>query len=408
MKLSPLAKSSRLLAAVALSGVVTLASLPTSAQTVPDCSTLNLPNPIYGDGGSAAQQYIGKLATVLANLPTPITVLFKASGGCAAVYGLETPTTLSGSIFYWDATGAQKTCNLPAVGGPTQTWGNMVNSHLVCANSPATLPSNIRVEEGPVTAVNFITSTASTETSISSEAAYFVFGFGNNSNVPPWTSETFLFHRNQNSAVGLYAGLAAGVQPNSQKGVVVSNQSGAITGVAGATPPSAGLSYVSSDAADAARGTVKTLAYQHKGQICGYLPDSTSTSFDKKNLRDGHYWIWGANHFYGFQDATTHAWTDPNVGKLIGLMTGEFPAPTGVDVNKLAIDTYNVPRCAMNVWRDGDLGELYSFAPPTPCGCYYEKTVPGGSTSCKACTADADCASMSANSKCRLNLCEAY
>ena len=185
MKLSPLSKGLRLVVAVALSGVVTLASSPTSAQTVPDCSTLNLPNPIYGDGGSAAQQYIGKLATVLANLPTPITVLFKASGGCAAVYGLETPTTLSGSIFYWDATGAQKTCNLPAVGGPTQTWGNMVNSHLVCANSPATLPSNIRVEEGPVTAVNFITSTASTETSISSEAAYFVFGFGNNSNVPP-------------------------------------------------------------------------------------------------------------------------------------------------------------------------------------------------------------------------------
>ena len=208
MKVSPLSKGLRLVVAVALSAVVTLASSPTSAQTVPDCSTLNLPNPIYGDGGSAAQQYIGKLATVLANLPTPITVLFKASGGCAAVYGLETPTTLSGSIFYWDATGAQKSCNLPAVGGPAQTWGNMVNSHLVCANSPATLPANIRVEEGPVTAVNFITSTASTETSISSEAAYFVFGFGNNSNVPPWTSETFLFHRNQNSAVGLYAGLA--------------------------------------------------------------------------------------------------------------------------------------------------------------------------------------------------------
>ena len=62
----------------------------------------------------------------------------------------------------------------------------------------------------------------------------------------------------------------------------------------------------------------------------------------------------------------------------------------------------------MNVWRDGDLGELYSYAPPEPCACYFEKTVPGGSTSCKACTADADCASVSANSKCRLNLCEAY
>src|SRR4029077_4611701 len=115
MKLSPLAKGSRLLIAVALSGVVTLASLPTSAQTVPDCSTLNLPNPIYGDGGSAAQNYIGKLATFLANQSPPVTVLYKASGACNGPYGLLTPGALSGTIFYWDATGAQKQCNLPAV-----------------------------------------------------------------------------------------------------------------------------------------------------------------------------------------------------------------------------------------------------------------------------------------------------
>ena len=95
------------------------------------------------------------------------------------------------------------------------------------------------------------------------------------------------------TSVGLYAGAAISVHPNAQKGVSIGNQTAGITGVAAATPPTAGLAYVSSDAADAARATVKTLAYQHKGQICGYLPDSTTTSFDKKNLRDGHYWILG-------------------------------------------------------------------------------------------------------------------
>src|SRR5262245_59088283 len=99
------------LAAVA-AAAVTLASAPATAQ-VPDCSTLNLPNPIYGDGGSAAQNYIGKLATVLANLPTPITVLYKASGACNGVYGMLTPGNLSGTIFYWTAAGTQQQCNLP-------------------------------------------------------------------------------------------------------------------------------------------------------------------------------------------------------------------------------------------------------------------------------------------------------
>jgi hypothetical protein len=403
----PRQTTNRLLAIAAGAAIVTLASSQALAQ-VPDCSTLNLPNPIYGDGGSAAQNYIGKLATVLANLPTPITVLYKASGACNGPYGLLTPGALSGTIFYWTPAGVQQQCNLPAVGGPAVQWANMVNTHRLCEQAPATLPANIRVEEGPVTAINFITSASSTETSISSEAAYFVYGFGATSGVPPWTNESFIFRRNATSAVGLYAGAAISVHPNAQKGVQISNQTMGITGVAAATPPGAGIAYVSSDAADAARATVKTLAYQHKGQSCGYLPDSVSTGFDKKNLRDGHYWIWGAQNFYGLKDPATGAWSNPNVGTLIGLVTGEFAAPTGVDVIKLAIDTGNVPRCAMTVWRDGDLGELYSYAPPVPCTCHYEKNVPGGSTTCKACTTNADCASVSANAKCRLNLCEAY
>jgi hypothetical protein len=381
-----------------------------SAQTTPpDCSTLNLPNPIYGDGGSAAQNYIGKLATFLANQTPAVTVLYKASGACNGPYGLLTPGALSGTIFYWDASGAQKQCNLPAVGGPPVEWANMVNTTKLCDQAPATLPANIRVESGPVTAINFITSINSTETSISSEAGYFIYGSGAAGNVAPWTNESFIFHRNAASAAGLYIGVAIGVHPNAQKGVLFSNQTQGIQMVAGATPASAGLSYVSSDAADAARATVKTLAYQHKGQVCGYLPDSTSTSFDKKNVRDGHYWLWGAQNFYGFQDATTKAWTNPNVGKLIDLVTGKY-APAGAEtaVIKAAIDTGNVPQCAMNVWRDGDMTDFYSFAPPAPCVGYFEKNVPGGSTSYKACTADTDCASVSATSKCRLNFCEAY
>ena len=399
-------------AAALFAGTLVLLAARTASAQTPDCSTLTLPNPVYGDGGTAAQPYIGKLATILAGLATPITVLYRGSGGCAGIYGLVTPTVLTGTVTYWDAAGAAHTCNLPAVGGPTQQFGNQVNSHLLCPNAPATLPNTIGDVEGPVTAVNFVTGVTSTETSISSEAGYFIYGQGAAGGVTPWTTEAVLFKRNQNSAVGLYVGLAIGVQPNSQKGTLVATNMATLTGITGAADPKVALGYLSSDYADSNRSMIKTLAYQHKGQICGYLPDSSSTSFDKKNVRDGHYWLWGPQHFFGAIDATSKAFTDPNVAKLIGLVNGDVAPPAGVDITKVAIDTGNIPRCAFTAWRDGDLGELYSYAPPVsaggPCACYFEKNVPGGSTTCKACTADADCSTVSANSKCRRNFCEAY
>jgi hypothetical protein len=398
----------RAVIAAGFAAFVGLAAPTARAQNV-DCTTL--PNPIHGDGGSAAQNYIGKLAAILAAQNPPVTVIYKGSGACNGPVGLNDQTVkLSGNSFYWTAAGVQQTCTYPTVGGPSVEWGNMVNSHKLCAGIPDPLPATIKDVEGPVTAINFITSAQSTETVISSEAAYLAYGFAAGAGqAAPWTTEANVFRRNAASAAGLYVGLAIGVHPNQQKGTLFSNQTQGIASVAGVTPPSSGLSYVSSDAADAARATVKTLAYQHKNQLCGYLPDSTGTSFDKKNVRDGHYWLWGAQHFYGLVNGQG-AWVNPNVGKLIDLVSGVQAPPAGVNVAKAAIDTGNVPRCAMNVWRDGDLGEFYSYAPVEPCACYFEKNVPGGSTGCTVCTGTghAPCAAAGANAQCRNGFCEAY
>src|SRR5206468_7208515 len=110
----------------------------------------------------------------------------------------------------------------------------------------ATLSTTIGDVEGPVTAVNFVTGAASTETSISSEAGYFVYGSGAAGGVTPWTTEAVLLKRNQNSAVGLYAGLAIGVQPNSQKGTLVASNMTTLTGITGAPDPKIALGYLSS------------------------------------------------------------------------------------------------------------------------------------------------------------------
>ena len=45
---------------------------------------------------------------------------------------------------------------------------------------------------------------------------------------------------------------------------------------------------------------MKVLAFQADqvaGQTCGYFPDSTANTFDKLNVRQGRYDIWGPLHF---------------------------------------------------------------------------------------------------------------
>src|SRR5205814_197529 len=49
---------------------------------------------------------------------------------------------------------------------------------------------------------------------------------------------------------------------------------------------------------DAARDGIHTLYFQAKGQLAGFLPDSSAAAHDKQNVRDGHYAFWGPIHLY--------------------------------------------------------------------------------------------------------------
>jgi hypothetical protein len=57
----------------------------------------------------------------------------------------------------------------------------------------------------------------------------------------------------------------------------------------------------------------------------------------------------------------------------------------------------------MKVTRSFDGGDLSLYSPAEPCGCYYESKVPGGGSSCTACTDDTPCG----GGKCRHGFCEA-
>lgn len=354
----------------------------------------DLPHPIYGLGGSASKPYIAKLSKALNALTgdDQATIVFQAPGACVGIYGLLNDTTITGTASYWDSTGVEKTCDLPQ-GGQAIDFANMANSHALCPLAPATLPDDLGDYEGSVNTVNLIVPLASSQTSISAAAAYLTFGLGNAGQAAPWTINNEITIRDQNSAVQQLLGLAINVPASKfAYGVNGASQNGVITRVSTSATPEAAIGFVSGEAADGARATVRTLAYQHYGQSCGYLPDSTATAHDKKNVRDGHYFIWTPQHFYAKKDPATETITSPGARKLIGYITGTITPPAGFDPLRIEIEAGTIPRCAMHVWRDGDLGAVRRYTPPKSCSAFFDSLT--GGTTAKACpNGPSDCTS---------------
>jgi hypothetical protein len=154
--------------------------------------------------------------------------------------------------------------------------------------------------------------------------------------------------------------------------------------------------------ADGAAASVNVLAYQHYGQTCGYWPSSSSTSFDKINVRNGHYPIWGPVHFFAKVDGGGNP-TNPGAANIIGYFKGTVAPPAGVDVDALTVSAGNILDCAMEVKRTSDFGDLLPYAPAAPCGCYFEAKATG-STSCQTCASDSECPQSATH--CRKGYCE--
>lgn len=382
------------------------------AQT--PCADLDLPNPIYGAGGSAITATLGKVATALANLDDPITVLWADPGACTG-FGYFTNNDIDGTLKYWDAAGVQQTC-APAAVQPVD-FAHMGNQADFCPGIAQ--PTGIGDFPGPVQTIQLITAAASSETSISAEALYYIYGFGaEQAGVAPWTTEAALFGRNSTSFVHLFLAASIGVPSTAFKipatpanptyPNVGTTQNDVINGINyfAATDPDATLGYVSGSAADQNRTKVKTLAYQHTGQNCGYWPDSNEDALDRANVRNGQYYLWTPGHFFARVDSNGDI-EDPKVRDFIGWFTLEAEPPAGLDVTKIVSGSGDIPQCAMRVTRDGTVGAISSFAPKTPCNCYFEsiatKQTPA---SCTACEDDGGCGGDTP--KCHFGFCEAY
>jgi ABC-type phosphate transport system substrate-binding protein len=245
---------------------------------------------------------------------------------------------------------------------------------------------------GPIQPMTFVVKAASKETSISAEMGHVVFG--RSSNDPgsnPYSDPALYFVRNSGSgtqqmisrAIKLDAGKWWGVDRGGNAQVLSQMQAVSESNVNNA------VGILSTDFTDIARGSVRILAFQDLGQLAGYYPDSSVNTRDKRNVRDGHYAIWGPIHF--FAALTTNNNTLPNAAAtaLVNKVTGKLDQPL---LDKI-ITSGLVPPCAMTVKRSSEMGPIEFYAPSAACGCYFEAHVPDGQApaSCTPCSGPADC-----------------
>jgi hypothetical protein len=275
------------------------------------------------------------------------------------------------------------------------------------------LPEGFGDFRGGVQSLNFITDVKSNELSISAEALYLIYGFGPTGEVSPWTDGTGVFQRQFDSFASLFPAAAIDVPsaafkwPANEK----ATQGEVINGISGYAQTeelaNQTLGYVSGNAADTKRQLVKTLAYQHYDQTCGVYPDSSQSSFDKLNVRLGKYYLWTPGHFYAPVDENGDI-ANERVANLFGWFTATT-VPPGTEVNAFeqSILAGDIPQCAMLAQREGTLGAISSYAPPKPCGCYFESvTSPDVTSECTPCEDDASCSGDTPS--CNFGYCEAY
>lgn len=391
------ARSLPRLAAVALALAAVTASLPTRAAP---CA--GLPNPVYITGSSAVKPFLASLATILAGATPPITIIYKGAGSCAGVDSFFSDTPLTGAgVSYWNTSTEQK-CDLDVAGVPVDIAVSDVFS--TTCNATYALTNTINDFVGPVQAMTFVVPNGSVETTISAEAAYFAFGFGTASGAPPWTDPAVLFQRGSTSGTQQMIGTAIHVPAASWIGTISATSASMLDAVQFSAKPKATLGIVVADVADDNFATIKVLYYQHYGQTCGFRPDAdpSPSKHDKRNVRDGHYAIWGPIHFITHVNINTGNPLNAQAKEVIDYLTGAQQAPAGLDLISLEAQHHVVPQCAMRVSRTEEVGPLASFLPARSCGCYFDALT--SSTECKACTVNADCPASA--TKCNFGYCE--
>lgn len=385
-----------------------------------DGTTSFTATPIYISGSTAVEPMLKIFGAQLASQATnPYVLIYDKSGSCGGVTQIQGANTIPANAVVnyvppdQSPTAATPTCTI----GATAQLNDVVLSDVDATLCPgvSAQPTGTKDYQGPVNNMVMITpATAQTRTAISAEEAYLVFGLGANGGVMPWVDPMFYFIRTPDS--GTRAMIAANIgigahawqgQDGTANGGTAYGSGSLYTAVANQaqTNPDKTIGILGSDYLDQGtnRNTVHSLAFRAFGQHWAYWPDSTVTSYDKINVREGRYAIWGYLHMLLQVDGSGNP-TSANGQYFVNLMQGTLTPAPSFNVNDAITDSHYVPQCAMKVTHATEGAPLQPYKPAAPCGCYFDARIAGTApASCTACTTDATCGS----GKCRFGYCEA-
>ncbi|MDP9001822.1 MAG: hypothetical protein M3O46_17115, partial [Myxococcota bacterium] len=327
---------------------------------------------VYMTGSSEFAPLLAKLAPIViaGGGPTPV---FLISDSCTGVksgmssvdadHFIHDPA--AGSLAakyaaYFGADGIPVPCILGSAGARVDIGESGIFAS-TCAVFPMT--GNGATESvGPNQAMAFIVPGASGQTAISEEAAREAFGSGGNGGVPaPWINPARYYIPGPDTSTQQMIAHAISVPADQFWGMDQGNAADidqALKALTGSQADEA-IGIISVDWYDNDRKNLKALAYKASQQDCAYLPDSTSDAMDKRNVRDGHYPIWGPIHFF----------TGDPVPAAAGVFLAIVAVPKAdVAVLDAFIAASLVPTCAMTVQRDAEIGSLRPYSPPFQCG----------------------------------------
>ena len=301
--------------------------------------------------------------------------------------------------------GVSPTCDAPAA-APTVMLG-IGATFLSSCGALGAKPATVAVVDGANQAYGFIANKGSSQVAITAEEGYLAWGFtAGTGGAAPWLDQALRFTRAATASTTLTAsaniGLTAAKMLVGAKAPPETTSLIVLNNVAQAADVQAALGALGGDLYDQNRAQVKMLAFKAFQQKYAYFPDATATTFDKQNVRDGHYLIWSPTPYLYETNGATPDPLNPMVARAVNLIFGKT---VEADVNglKSATDSGLVPQCAMKVKRSFDGGDLSLFSPDKPCGCFFEKNVPQGTTACTPCTDNAPCGA----GKCNFGYCEA-
>lgn len=384
---------------------------PVATPTIP--CTNGGTNLIFMFGTSDFAPMLKAAQPLLTASNPPRRAIYQNATSCAGVASvfdstkrlMTNPTgTSTNYAFYYDDNGTQTFCLLDPAGNTIDIGVSNLFSQ-TCNTDTVKYVTGTTVSDytGPIVPFVMSVPAASTQQSISAEAMHLIFGRGGKAagtdlmDAAPWTDPTYYFIRNGSAGSTVLTSLMIAVNKVKFWGIDRLSTDNLRDSMLASTAAEQSIGILSIDYADKNRGNLRSLYLQSAGQLCGYLPDSNKNAFDKLNVRDGHYPLWGYQHF--FTPVGPGGVPSDAAKAFVTKFAVARVDPTLIDN---IISASLVPQCAMKVVRTGDVSD---FGPNNglSCGCYFDfKTT--GHTDCRPCQSSGDCPSD--HSACNYGYCE--